>query len=361
MKLAKDAGLLTTHTLADENDAREELGLSPVTPEDFEAGQAAKAAAVAAFAKAADKTEDEDEDDAAPEGPGDSLPPPVAGASKLSAGGFVPRRPLRPSEQALDLAAMSDFFDGSREKFETGAKPLVAAMIMRALPDVKAAMVDGVIASDEIAALELDVAGLDAFVAEFLETCRAEGYRQVRNELLKGAPSGSVKLASEEEQDDKGYPVDDGPSEAQQDAQDVLSATRKHLVRRMKNRLLSDMEGAAVDVLRTDGDAEEVVARVLDRQVSTGAFKTDAGLVTTKAFSVGRDEMAQEFEGRIESVELSAILDQSTCTECEALDGSEFEFNSAQHDAMTPPLSSRCHGGDSCRCLLVYQIERSRE
>lgn len=349
-KLAKDSGLLTTHTLADENDAREVLGMSPCTPEEFAEGQAAKKAAAEAFKKSQDEAKD---------GP-DGIPPPAVGAStsKLSAHGpFTPRRPLRPSEQVLDLAGMSAFFDSSRDTFADGVRPVVAMAVMRLLPAVRAAMVDGVIASDEIAALELDVAGIDAFVAEFLEKCRAEGYRQVRKEL---GLTSSVKLAAEEEQDDKGYPVDDSPSDAAQDAQDVLVATRKHLVRRMKNRILSDMEGAAVDVLRTDGDAEEVVTRVMERQVTTGAFKTDAGLVTAKAFSVGRDEMAQEFGEQIESVELSAILDQATCTECASLDGTEFDFNSAQHDALTPPLSSRCFGGDNCRCLLVYQIARSR-
>lgn len=344
MKLARDAGFITI-TPADENVAREELGLSPL--DESERERIKDAARVAPSV--------------VPAAPG--VAPLVSGAapSNLSAApGFVPRRALRESELVLDLSAISSFFDGTREAFERGAKPLVAAAVMRALPDVKDAMADG--DPSEVAGLDLDLAALDAFVAEFLEQCRAEGYRQVRAELRKSAPAGAFKFASEEEQDDKGLPEpDDGPSEAQQDAQDVLTATRKHLVRRMKNRILSDMEGAAVDVLRTNGDAEEVVVNVMERQVTTGAFKSDAGLVVTKAFSIGREEMAQEMGDAIDSVELSAILDQSTCTECASLDGTEFDFNSEQHDALTPPLSSRCYGGDNCRCLLVYRMARVRE
>lgn len=344
MKLAKDAGLLTV-TAADENIAREELGLSPLDEDE----------------RAAAKDEARANLPVVPAAPGANPLPPGAAPSRLSATSpvFMPRRPLRESEKVLDLSAISDFFDGSRETFANGVRPLVAMAVMKLLPAVKDAMADGVIDADEVADLPLDVATLDAFVASFLEKCRAEGYRQVRNELRKSAPE-PLKFAAEEEQDDKGFPEPDGPSEAQQDAQDVLAATRKHLVRRMKNRVLSDMEGAAVDVLRTNGEAEEVVSRVMERQVTTGAFKQDAGLVITKAFSVGREEFAQEMGDSVESVELSAILDQSTCTECESLDGTEFDFNSEQHDALTPPLSSRCHGGDNCRCLLLYRFARER-
>jgi len=114
MKLAKDAGAITTHTLADENAAREELGLSPTTPEEFAAGQAAKAAAAEAFKKSNEESDEKS-------------PPSEASPSKLSATSsvFMPRRALRASEQVLDLAGMADFFDaaGRRSSAERSPSP----------------------------------------------------------------------------------------------------------------------------------------------------------------------------------------------------------------------------------------------
>jgi hypothetical protein len=58
----------------------------------------------------------------------------------------------------------------------------------------------------------------------------------------------------------------------------------------------------------------------------------------------------------VESVELSAILDNAVCTNCEDLDGSTFDFGSDDHDEHTPPLKE-CEGGDACRCMLVYNFD----
>ena len=88
------------------------------------------------------------------------------------------------------------------------------------------------------------------------------------------------------------------------------------------------------------------------RQLETGAFRADAGTVTTKIWNVGRDEAAR-LMGGIASVELSALLDGNQCPTCEQLDGETYPFNSEEHLAHVPPLRD-CEGGSRCRCLLAY-------
>ncbi len=347
MKLAKDAGLLTI-TAADESAAREELGLSPIDEAERDEGREAEKESAAARAEMVPSP-------AAPEvGKG---PPAAAALSRLSAGeslGFVPRRQLRASEQYLELAAINATFDRSRETFADGMRPLVAELLMRALPDVKAAMADG--DATDVGEVPLDMTRVEAFVGKFLASLRAEGYRQAKGEMRRAGVKAGVQLAAGEE-DDK-Y----GPHETPDaDAPDDLAPMRKHLTRRIKNRISSDMEREAIAVLDRGGDPEEVVSGTLEDQTSTGAFKTDAGIVTTRAFSMGREQFAEEFGDQIESCELSAILDKDTCGPCDQLDGVEFEFGSAEDAELTPPLSSKCNGGDACRCLKLFHIKRSRE
>ncbi len=279
-------------------------------------------------------------DDAGSDGTAQPPEPAVAASS-----GFVPRRPLRASEQHLDLTSMAAALDGARDQFANGVRPLVAELLMRALPEVKLAMADG--DPSEVSTLQLDTERLEAFVGKYLEQLRAEGFRQVASEKRRAAPP-SLKGAAGEE-DDK-YTTEPDAA-ASDDAQAVLVPMRKHLVRKMANRLLSDLEKEAIDVIRTGGDPEEVVTRTLENQATTGAFKSDAGIVTTKAWSIGRGEFFEKYGDQVEAMELSAILDNATCGPCEQLDGTQVELGSAEYEELTPPLSSRCNGGDSCRCL----------
>jgi len=265
---------------------------------------------------------------------------------------FTPRRPLRASEQALDLEAIANLFDTRREVFADGVKPLVAEALTKALPDVKAAMVDGD-ATDVAEKVKLDMTRIDAFVGEYLNELRAEGYRHVSRESLHRTPL----RAAEEEQDDR-RPTPEMSDEAHAETEAALAPIRKHLVRRMGQRLSSDLEKEAIDVLRTGGEPADVITQALERQVNSGAFKQDAGLVTAKAFSLGREEFAAEYGDRISTVELSAVLDSGTCSPCNQLDGSVFDFGSDEDERYTPPLTRDCDGGDNCRCLKIFNFSR---
>lgn len=278
--------------------------------------------------------------------PDEEVKPAVVKASAA----FQPRRPLRLAETFVDLPAIDELFNAAREKFERGARPLVIEMLARAQADIREAMADG--NPSEVAGIELNGLRLEKFVAGYIDDLRAAGFSHASGEMLRFRATGAgVKLA---EEDDKDPPAAEEAPPTPPEARSMAS----HLVRRMKSRLLLDTEREAIHVIGAGGDPDEVVSAVIERQVTGGGFKTDAGIVTTRAFSMGRDEFAETHGADIESCELSAILDKDTCMPCERLDGTEFDFGSTEDAELTPPLSSQCDGGDACRCLKVFHFKR---
>ncbi len=326
-KAGVEVGLLTV-LIKDENAFREALGWESITEEERDEAQAKKRANAPPVPPPFGGPQTPPAPMPSPPAP--SLPPAKAKASSA----FVPRRPLRASEQHLDLSGMSNFLDGAKDRFERGAKPLVAEMLTKALPAVRLAMADG--DPSELATVTLDAKRLDAFVAEFLRAAWDEGRRQVRAEVLRGTPPPERVTAA------AGGEVEPP----------LLKAQRAQVVRRIATRLGLDLEARAVDVVRTGGDASEVISEALSDLADSASLRGDAGLLTTKAWNGGRDDAARELGG-ISEVELSAVLDTGTCAACEALDGTRYDFESAEHDAHVPPLRE-CEGRDNCRCLLAF-------
>lgn len=339
---AKAAGVFTA-TIDDENAFRNRIGFKPIDEETRDA-EKEKARALlpppqAPFGGGTPSNEEK-------------KPDPFAKASlRAAAAPFVPRRALRPSEKCLNLTAMAATFDQAPEDFADGVKPLVAEMLMKALPQLKLAMADG--DASDVGNIKLDTKRLDTFVGVYLESLRAEGYRQVHAEMKRQLSSVPVAMRGASEEDDK-Y-----ETQASEDAQQTLDTSRKHLVKRMAQRLSSDLEKHAIDIERTESEPEEAVIRTLGQQVSSNAYKQDAAIVTTKAFNVGRQEFADERGDQIESVELSEAMDINTCAPCEDLDGKEMEFGSDEEVSFTPPHSSICDGGDRCRGVKVFNFKKS--
>lgn len=331
----KTAGVFTP-TLDDENDFRESAGLAPIDEKTREAEkQKARDLAPPAFPVPGQQ-------------PGNPFGGKPAQASALRAA-FMPARPLRESEKSINFTGMAALFDRGPEDFSNGVRPLVLEMLAKALPELKVAMKSD---PSSVGDIKLDTTRLDAFVGKYLEQLRAAGYREVKAEMRRALP---LRAAAEE--DDKYGP--DGEATAADDAQAVLAPVRKHLVKRMGQRLSSDLEKAAIDVSRTGGEPEEALSRTLEAQVGSGAFKGDAAIVTTKALNVGRQEFADENAEQIESAELSAAMDTNTCGPCDRLDGTEFDFGSDEEVEHTPPLSGICDGGDRCRCIKIFNFKRS--
>lgn len=352
-KTAIDAGVMTP-TIDVENSLREDLGYDPISEEARDEHLEEKRAQAAEIAGQMAQVDD-DEDEPKPV----KKKPPFPPKKKFNAGAWAPRRELRELEKHVEFAAIDGYTRKAREDFEKGARPLVGEMLLHVLPAVRAAMgnvSDGVVDHEAIAALPLESARLEAFIGDYIEKVRAEGYRQIRAERRRGSRTRGqlavpVQLASEEERDDEPSPEAD---EREERNDSLLIAKRKALLRRMENRLRQRLDEEAINVERTGGEPDDVVREVLDEQLDTGAFKTDAGGVMMTAFNLGRDDFMSRFGEDVEGVELSALLDENTCEHCEDLDGQEFDFGSAGYEENTPPLT-KCEGRGSCRCLYVVQ------
>ncbi len=331
ISLAKGADFLTV-TIDDENAVREELELEPI--EEATRNQVKQEA----FDHARSLLPPPPSKDGIGDGTPSKTKPGVAG-KKFA---FAASRPLRASERVLDLAGMESYLDKGREDFEQRLRPLVAKLVVHAIPDVKHALRDN--DPTELARIPLDTSEIDTAVGKWLEEVRATGYATVQKERFRGG--SPIRMAEPKPPEDS-------------KATKTIDALRQQVVRRMANRIRGELESAAGDVVRTNGDPEDVVARVMQRQLETGALQGEAGSVLTKTFNVGREEFAEEDGDNIESVELTAVLDKATCGPCDRLDGEQFDFESDEHLAHIPPLSNICDGGDNCRCLLIYNFKNS--
>lgn len=415
MAAAKNGGLITV-TCDDENTVREKLGLSPISEEGrgeaegvegVEGGEEGEEGVVPVGVDGAEKAQDtalngaqvqaaqsiveavaagrlpretgvamlvtffnipqavaerlmgpvgagfEPKESAPPKRPeeGDEKPP---GLKASADGSFASWRPLRASEKRTDWASIDAYLAGRREAFERAVKPVVVTMLARAQTAITEAMKDG--DPSEVATLPLDDSELNAVVAQYLADVRKAGGAFARAELRKDSGSklaeerrDVLSAAAEEEQDDR-QPVDD--AEAIDDTDALVDATQKAVVRRMTSRLRSELESEALDVVRTGGNVGDVLARVVTRQLESGAFRSDAGAVVARIFNGGRDEAAR-LVGGVAEVERSAVLDSKVCPACRAADGRRAAFGSAEHDALVPP-DRDCDGGSNCRCLLLY-------
>jgi hypothetical protein len=103
-----------------------------------------------------------------------------------------------------------------------------------------------------------------------------------------------------------------------------------------------------------------MVESVADGLLEGHGLRNDAGMVLTRAFNLGRQEAADLFGKQISFCEYSAVLDGNQCGPCEAMDGTEFAFNSPAYDAAVPP-NQDCEGRDQCRCLMVFVFDDKAE
>jgi len=312
-----------TLTLDDENSLREALGFTPVTAEIRDAKKiAAPTQPTPAFAMAAE------------------------------ASPFVPARPLRFAEQRLDLQRQTKFLAEARESFERQVRPVVVEMLVSALPEIKTAISDG--DPSDVADVSLDTKRLSEVVRKFLRAARVEGAAQVEAETKVGAEKIAEKRAAGIVTMAAGEGDEKDPKEITEETDESLEAEEKLISRRIKNRLAQELEAEALQGQRTGATAADMINRVVSRQLETAAFKGDAGVITTTAWNLGREEAAKKLGTK--TVQYSAILDNKVCGPCAALDGEEWPFDSAEHRANLPP-NRNCDGSSNCRCVLIYLQE----
>jgi len=371
---AKGAGIFTP-TLEDENSFRERAGFAPITEEQREEAQERAASlqpAVPPGVQSPAQGDDEDDENEPPSGEtempedeGEEQDRPADGAGEKGAnnlrasnrrrrltasaprGGWVPWRPLRASEQAVPWEKRDAYFTAQRDAWEKALRNVVVRMLARAAPAVAAAMADGVVKPAEVAAIPLDTARLRATLKQLLDGVRSAGGASIAEEL----PSPKLRAAAGDEKEPPTPDAEEG-DDIEEETTQLLNALAQQVERRVVTRVRAELEREAVDALRSGDDAETVVERVVSRQLETGAFRSDAGMVVTKAFNASRDEAAR-LMGGVAEVEYSALLDSSTCSACQSLDGATAPFGSEEHDRLVPP-NRDCAGGDNCRCLLVF-------
>jgi hypothetical protein len=120
---------------------------------------------------------------------------------------------------------------------------------------------------------------------------------------------------------------------------------------RLMNEFLAEWDrqrraGLEGDAL--DRQLQEFMDALSDKPVAAMARES-----ATVAYNEGRDvalRVAKD-RGLVEYVVRSEVLDQATCENCAALDGTVFEVGSDEYEMFQPP--ARCLGGDRCRGFFV--------
>jgi hypothetical protein len=98
-------------------------------------------------------------------------------------------------------------------------------------------------------------------------------------------------------------------------------------------------------------DKEELKRGLLD--LSDKELVAIAQYSASEAFNYGRNLTMKLYIDEIDRVQYSAILDENTCSECEKLDGQEWNID-APEVARYAGGNPNCLGGGRCRCMLVY-------
>jgi len=88
-------------------------------------------------------------------------------------------------------------------------------------------------------------------------------------------------------------------------------------------------------------------------ELSDRELKSAAQYSVNEAFGFGRGAEAATQIGDIDRVFYSAIMDENTCSHCEALDGHEWDSDAPEVELYASG-NPACDGAGRCRCLLVY-------
>ena len=213
---AATAGLITWRHV-DENRLRDALGLDEIEQQEYDDIKSAKAAMLTAVTGQqmgnSEKPEDEAKDSAKknegapgqkpadqnapaaiPPPAGTARPPPADGEKRAlstharealvfasSGGQRLPyKRSLKSNEGHLAWDDMDDLLSGARDMFSEQARPLLAEMLVRALPGIRKALADG--DPSEVADIHLDTSRLGELVDAFLAKMKGEGMKHVARE-----------------------------------------------------------------------------------------------------------------------------------------------------------------------------------
>lgn len=189
-----------------------------------------------------------------------------------------------------------------------------------------------------------DVSDAEAAIVTTLHDMAQFGAEEVRRELVRQGASIHVEAT----------PVDLSAATAAIIA-DLATAIRTQV---------REMDGALRRKTLTESQRQDALLDHMARRIPSIAGRF-ARRAVNEGFALGRASELRALSQRpislargkrkkddliIDKVVQTAILDKSTCEECEKVDGEVTVFGSARQEELAPPYY-RCLGGENCRCV----------
>jgi hypothetical protein len=253
-------------------------------------------------------------------------------------------RPLRKNEECLSLREMAGRLDDTKERLVKVTRDARAEVLKEIMVQAN----EAVAAKNPLAVQAIDYSDavqkkLIKDVTPLLKELIEYGYEQVTKELGRQRTTMATVADMSEEILGKILKV-------------YLKAQTNQFSEKVLDILVDRLRVAAANAVRNGGwDPFEVGADI--EQISENTIRRFGGGLINDAFAMGRREAAEEKKDDIAYAEYSAILDNGTCDPCSALDGEQFEIDSAEYLRNSPPLptcESTASGYNLCRCIWVF-------
>jgi len=246
-------------------------------------------------------------------------------------------RPLRRCETHVAFNEINDKLNSAEEEFVKAAQAVQTMQIRSMVNTLTKHIEDGNVAK------VTDIGVPDQNLMEnALSDVLLEMYDYGKDEVKKEARKQGATLKAQES-------VATGSAEGKVQ---FIKAKAKAIVGILAAKLQA---AAGIEALRQiKAGAPDRAALIATLTVlSDRELKTAAMTSVAEALNLGRQEQAQEMADQIDHVDFSALLDEGTCGPCETLDGTTYDFPSAEWDEVNPPYKA-CEGQDRCRCIGVF-------
>jgi len=255
------------------------------------------------------------------------------------------KRELTYAETFVAFDEISKVLDSGEEKFIKATKDIIEKQINNlALVAVRA------IATKDLGKLEdIEVRYKQQMASKMhgvLEDMFNYGRLQVKKELV-----------AQSHVEYREVPKPLGPEEAGL-VQEFLKTRSKASATVMANKLKSFITFEALRQLKK-GIADKEELRKGLKGLSDRELIASAQYSVNEAFNFGRGAQAEAEKDSIASCQYSAIMDSNTCSNCERLDGEEWDYND-ERTARYASGNPDCEGGTKCRCVLVYIAKSER-
>lgn len=250
-------------------------------------------------------------------------------------------RALTPLEKSADLSAIDQGIDQGKVDLMETLRPIVERQIARLLEIGKRKVARGE---------TVNVASLDVPYAKELraaiEGAMVEHYKRGQAQVAKEAAK-QKKVAN------LAQPIFNlTPEEIIKifgSRADALTAVLDTKLKAQFGLQLTKFTGAAQDLA---GPKEQQFIDDL-LKFSMRDIRAMSPTVVIDSVNIGRASQAHSMGAQ--SAQFSAILDSGTCDPCGSSDGDEYEVGSDDYEQHLPPYID-CEGGDSCRCLYIYDF-----